>query len=586
MRKIRKALKKTFPELELELQLDERAILTLAGRCSSWQQVVDVGHRAAALPGIKNVVNELTVPGQPAPKIDYPSVCANGRAKGVAADVDLLIIGAGIIGCAVARELAKYKLKILVVERESDLATGATKANNGNIHAGQAEKPGTAKARLNVEGNRLYTRWAEELNFTLKRCGAMGYITQSLLWPALLYGYRKALKNGVEGVQLVSGKRAVELEPGFKRCGIAPRVKGALWLPTMGLVEPYQVTVALAENAARNGAAFWFNCLAADILTEDGKVKGAVTNQGIIRSDIVINCAGLHADEISAMAGDKSFTIHPRKGVIAILDKAQSPKFNRLTEHVTLESVVQSLKKSHTKGGGMCYTPEKNILMGPSATEIPDKEDLSTSPRELDYALGRGDEAIDYSSIIRFFAGNRSADYSEDFIIGMSPVTGGFINVAAIQSPGLAAAPAIAGKVERIVAQARAEAGRPLEKDPRWNPLQPKKVEFRHLSREEQAALIEQNPQYGRIVCRCETITEGEILEALRSPVPPASIDEIKRRTRAGMGRCQGGFCQPRVLELLAKERGEDWTEVTLKGKGSPILLKPNRPQAGRKVEG
>ena len=586
MEKIKRTLKKAFPEVELSLHLDERAILTLAGECSSWQQVVAMGHKAAGLPGVKNVVNELRVPGLPVPQMDYRSLCSRGKKKGVVADVDVLIIGAGITGCGIARELAKYKLDILVVEMSGDVATGATKANNGNIHPGHAEKPGTLKARLNVEGNRLYTRWSEELNFTLKRCGAMGFITNSLLWPALLYGYRKALKNGVEGVQLVGGRRAVELEPGLERSGIAPRVKGAMWLPSMALVEPYQVAVALAENAAENGAEFRFNCPVADILTEKGKVAGAVTAKGIVRSKVIINCAGVYADEISAMAGDKSFTIHPRKGVIAILDQAQSPKFDRLTEHITLEAVKQSFKKSHTKGGGMCYTPEKNILMGPSALEIPDKGDLSTSARELAYALGRGDEATSYRSIIRFFAGNRAADYSEDFIIEMSPVTKGFINVAAIQSPGLAAAPAIAGKVERILAKAAEKEGHPLQKNPRWNPLRPQKPEFRHLSREEQDALIQQNPHYGRIVCRCETITEGEILDALRSPVPPASIDAIKRRTRAGMGRCQGGFCQPRVLELLAKERGEDWTKITLKGEGSPILLKANRPRAGKKAEG
>lgn len=580
MRKIKKALQKAFPKVELSAVLDDRGILTLSGECASWQQLVDIGHQAARLPGVKNVVNELRVTGLEIPQKDYRPLRDAGRSRGVAADVDVLIIGAGISGCGIARELAKYKLDILVVEMSGDVATGATKANNGNIHPGYAEKPGTLKARLNVEGNRLYTRWAEELNFTLQRCGAMGFITSRWLWPALLYGYIKALRNGVEGVQLVGGRRAAELEPGLKRSGIAPRVKGAMWLPTMGLVEPYQVTVALAENAAANGVQFWFNCTAADILTVKGAVAGAVTTKGIVRSRIIINCAGVHADEISAMAGDKSFTIHPRKGVIAILDKARSPTYDCLCDHITFETVRRTLQKSYTKGGGMCYTPEKNILMGPSALESPDKEDLSTSARELAYAMRRGDETIDYSDVIRYFAGNRPADYSEDFIIGMSPVTAGFINVAAIQSPGLAAAPAIAGKVEKIVATAAAERGRPLERDPGWEPLRQPKPAFRHLSREEQEALIREDPHYGRIVCRCETITEGEILDALRSPVPPASIDAVKRRTRAGMGRCQGGFCQPRVLELLARERGISWTEVTLKGEGSRILLKSNRPRA------
>ncbi len=581
---IKKAIKKKLPEVMVEVSVNARGIVTLRGDCKDWAQVVEAGHIAAKQKNVKNVVNKLTAGGKAAPQKDYSAFRAAGEQAGVVDEVDVLIIGGGITGCGIARELSKYALKVAVAEMGDDVATGVTKANNGNIHPGHAEKSGTLKVRLNVEGNRLYTRWAEELSFTLRRCGAMGIVTQPLLKPFLHLAYKKAVKNGVEGAELVDRKRACALEPGLVKNGLGEKVQLALWLPTMGIVEPYQVAVALAENAAQNGVKFRFHCTVAGILRENGRVQGAVTNQGIIKAKYVINCAGLYADDISAMAGDECFTIHPRRGVIAILDKAKRPEYESICGHITMDDVKRALKKNNTKGGGMCRTPEGNILMGPSALEIPDKEDLSTTPEELAYAMGRGDENIGYGDIIRFFAGNRPADYKEDFVIEASPVTAGFINVAAIQSPGLAAAPAIAKMVEGILTEAAAKDGVSLEKKADWQPTRVAKPEFRNLSRKEQDALIQKNPAYGKMVCRCESITEGEIIDAIHSEVPPASIDAVKRRTRAGMGRCQGGFCQPRVLEILARERGEEWCCVSLKGEGSSILVKSNRTGEGESL--
>jgi glycerol-3-phosphate dehydrogenase len=577
---LEKKLKKAFPKALVEASLDGRSILTLKGQCANWQQVVAIGHWAAKLPDTKNVVNEICPADIIVPKKDYSALRARGEALGVVAEVDVLIAGAGVCGCAVAREIAKYDLSVLVAEMGEDVAVGATKANNGNIHPGHAVKPGTLKAKLNIEGNRLYDAWADQLGFELQRCGAMGFITNPLLKPALKYSYRRARQNGVDGVELVNGKRACELEPGLAQNNFKGKIKAALWLPSMALVEPHKVTLALAENAVQNGVSFWLNTTVAAILTENGAVIGAVTSKGIIRANCVINCAGLYADDISAMAGDKSYTIHPRKGVIALLDKAVRPKYNSLCEHITFEDVKRAIKSPVTKGGGMCRTPEGNILMGPSAIEIPDKEDLSVTPEELKYAMGRGDETISYSNIIRYFAGNRPADYREDFIIEMSDVTDGFINVGAIQSPGLAAAPAIAQLVEKILTDHLEHKGKPALRKASWQPRRERQVEFRHLNRTEQDELIRRDPRYGRVICRCENITEGEIVDALRSPLPPASIDAVKRRTRAGMGRCQGGFCQPRVIELMAHELGKAWTDITLKGENTSVLLKQNREMA------
>jgi len=569
-----------FPGLRLQCGMDERGILRVSGECESWAQLVDAGHAAAKLEGVQDVVSDMTVKGMDLPKKDYSAYKRAGEAIGTVAEVDVLIIGAGISGCGIARELAKYDLDILVVDKAEDVAAGATKANNGNIHPGHAVTPGTLKATLNIKGNRMYSKWAEELGFALQRCGAMGAITDERLLPMLEQAYAVAVTNGVDGVAVVGAKQACELEP-----GLVPemnRIAAALWLPSMALVEPYQAAVALAENAAENGVRFWFHCTVADILHQNGAVQGAVTNRGVIRAKYVINCAGVYADDIAEMAGDKCYSIHPRKGVIAILDKSREPRYDSLTEVLDFESVMAQKKDPNSKGGGMCRTPERNILMGPSAHEVPDKEDLSATPEGLAYAMGRGERSgIRCGDIIRFFAGTRPATFREDFVIQMSAVTEGFLHVGGIQSPGLAAAPAIAERVENILKQEAGARGEPLSQRENYNPIRKRSVEFRRLSREEQHALIQKDPRYGRIVCRCESITEGEILDAIRSPVVPASIDAIKRRTRAGMGRCQGGFCQPRVLEILARELGRAWTDICLADDGSYILTADNRPETG-----
>ena len=577
-------VKKAFPGIPVSLSVDARKIVTVTGECDTWDQVVDIGHLIAKQEGVRNVVNELSVKGMAVPKKDYTACREQGEAIGVIDDVDVLIIGAGISGCGIARELSKYQLSILVAEMSDDVATGATKANNGNIHPGHAAKPGTLKARLNVKGNRMYTRWAEELGFELQRCGSMGVITEEALRPALKAAYDVAVLNGVDGVELVDGARALEIEPRLADAGVTNPLE-AIWLPSMGLVEPYEVAVALAENAADNGVRFLFNCTVADILTENGEVKGVVSSRGIIRARYVINCAGVYADEMSAMAGDKSYTIHPRKGTIAILDKNKTPEFDVITEITTLERIHRE-KNAESKGGGMCRTPEWNILLGPSATETPDKEDNATTEADLRYAMGiNQNERAGYGDIIRIFAGTRPADYKEDFVIEMSDVTHGFINVGAIQSPGLASAPAIAELVENILLEDMAACKSPAQKNQSYNPIHKKRRTFRHLSREEQDTLIGQDPRYGRIICRCESITEGEILDAIHSPVIPQSIDAIKRRTRAGMGRCQGGFCQPRVLEILARELGREWTEINLRNEGTNILVDTSRPAAQKEGE-
>ena len=342
----------------------------------------------------------------------------------------------------------------------------------------------------------------------------------------------------------------------------------------MGVVEPFQVCVALAENAAVNGVQF---LLSTELLDIDVKPEGgfeAVTERGVVCCRYLIDCAGIHADDVAEMAGDKFYTLHPRRGGIVIFDKRVTGPY----QHAI--SAFPRNKDAESKGGGYARTPEGNILIGPSAVEIPDKEDKSMEESDFDYAYERGKSIypeLDRRDAIAMYSGIRPADYTEDFIIQMSRKVPGFIHVAGIQSPGLASAPAIAEMVEGILKEDLQAHGQQLQERADYQPNRKPQVQFRRLSHEAQEALIKENPKYGHIICRCEQITEGEILDVLHSPVVPTTVDAIKRRTRAGMGRCHGGFCQPRVVEILARELDKDWTQINLKGRGAYILERRSR---------
>lgn len=578
--KIIKAIKKekelSYYDIGIEISSDN--IVTLTGEVDNWQHVVDIGHIAAKVKGVRNVVNDIRAKGITIPKKDNSKKIKKVKQEGKRKKCDIVIIGAGISGCAIARELSKYNLKTIVVEKNSDIAEESTKANNGNIHPGVMAKPGTLKAELNLRGNEMYTKLSEELNFDLVRSGSLNVVYDKSEWRKMLgLKFLKKSKLGylikparqfmkVPGLKWLSGEEVLEMEPNVKGQPI-----GGFLMSTMGLVEPYEVCIALAENAVQNGVSFMLDTEVLDVLTENGKTKGIITNKCIIESKYVINCAGVYADNIAEMAGDRFFTIHPRRGAIAIFDKNRKGFFNRPAGTRSGRS-----KNTNSKGGGACVTPEGNLLWGPTATEIPSKEDKSVEAEDMDYILKLGERITDEvkkSEVITFFAGIRAADYKEDFIIGMSKKVRGFINVAGIQSPGLASAPAIAEMVQGIIKEDMGN----MPINANFNPIRKPKVKFRNLSHEEQDKLIKENPKYGNIICRCESITEGEILDAIHSEVPATTIDAVKRRTRAGMGRCQGGFCGPRVLEILARELGKDPTEITQKGSDSYVLKKNSR---------
>ena len=573
-RRINEKVKDKFPELNIEIRINERNIATVSGECETWEQLIDVGHFVAEDAKIKNVVSEMTVKGLTITPQDYASMAKEGRKKGIIQKTDVVIIGAGVIGCGIARELSKYDFHCIVVDKENDVSVGASKANNGNIHPGHAVKKGTLKHKLNILGNRMYDEWAKDLQFEFQRNGLMYIAWEEEYLPALKRRYTKGLENGVDGIRYISGEEAMAIEPELKKLDNPPIA--AVWLPSLAHVEPYEVTIALAENAAENQVKFMLNTKVCDIV-HDGRIQAVVTSRGVIETKYVINAAGVYADDISRMAGDVSYTIHPRKGTIVLLDKAKTYPYKPQLGFVSnkLENRMMNVKNKESKGGGCCKTPEGNYLLGPSAKEVWNKEDTSCDAEGIAYALSCCQhKGVGEKDVIRSFAGVRAADFKEDFIIEKSEVTSGLIHVAGIQSPGLSAAPAIAKMVENILLEEMKKEGMSYKRKKNYQPCRPKRRVFRKLSLEEQNKLIKENPDYGQIVCRCEFITKGEILDAIDSPVVPTSVDAIKRRTRAGMGRCQGGFCLPVVLQILAQAQQQDCTEIDFTAKDTNILEK------------
>ena len=550
--------------MDIHLKIDENKIAHLQGKTNNWDEVVEIGLLVGKNRKIKNVVNDLFPKDVEIVKPDKSNLIAQGKNVGIIDEVDVAIVGGGVIGCGIARELSKFDLNICLVEKEEDISEGTTKANNGMIHPGNAAMPFTLKAKLNVKGNAMYTDWAKELNFTFKRTGSLILANSKEEKRVLNLAYLAGRLNRVPEMRKISGREAMKIEESIKE-----EPKTALWTPTTAYVDGYGVAIALAENAALNGVKFYLGTEVVDVMVEDSGVRGVVTNKGIIKAKYVINCAGVYGDDIAEMAGDKFYTIHPRKGGILIFDKSK-PSVSRATGTPNTKVNKQS------KGGGSQITVEGNPLWGPSAREVLDKEDLSFTKEDLEYALSVGQKSnphLNKGDIITYFAGLRAADYKEDFIIEKSSKIKGFIHVSGIQSPGLAAAPAIAEMVVDIV---KKEAGG-LNKNSNYNPIRKAPVEFRNLSREEQDKMIKKNPRYGNIVCRCETITEGEIIDAINSSIPCTTVDGIKRRTRASMGRCQGGFCGPKILSILARELDKDITQISQKGHDSYIIMKRAR---------
>jgi glycerol-3-phosphate dehydrogenase len=471
---------------------------------------------------------------------------------------DVLIIGGGVTGCFIARELSRYDLDIALVEKEPDVCTGTSKANTALIHAGYNADSNKLKGRLNVRGNELYhERVQHELDVPIEWLGAMVVAEDEADIPKLEAILENGQKNGVSDLEIAKGDRLYELEPHLSENAIA-----ALYAPTAGIVNPFELTVALANNAAKNGVDVFLEAGVEDI-EDKGDYKLVKTAKGDIKAGLVINAAGLYADKIANMVGIDKFKITPRRGEYYLYDKKMD---------LNLQTTIFPVPTEVSKGIVVTPTDERNILIGPNAEEIDSVENKSTTRKGLDEVMAGANKTIPGLSkkgIIREFVGLRPAiKETGDFLIEASNEVPGFINVAGIQSPGLASSPAIAEMVVGIVEK---ELGG-MEKKADFDPNYQGPPKFRHMTHEEQAKLVEENRDYGQIICRCETVTKGEILDAIREPVGARTVNAVKRRVRPGAGRCQGGFCEPKVVSILAEELGIEENEVCLESAKSKLL--------------
>ncbi len=468
---------------------------------------------------------------------------------------DVIVIGAGVTGALITRELSKYDLKVALVEKCNDMAMGTTKANSAIVHAGFDAVPGTLKAKFNVEGTALMPDVCKQLSVPFKAIGSLVVAFCDEEMKTLENLLERGKQNGVSGLEIFDSQKLHNKEP-----NINPDAVGALYAPTAGIVCPYELTIAAVENAVENGAVFIRNFEVKSIEYDDGGFTVSDGKDKIV-SKYVINSAGVFCDEIAAMIGDNSLHTIARKGEYMLCDKSLGS---------TVKHVIFQCPNKMGKGVLVTPTVDGNLLIGPSAIDIDDKENTDTTSSTLASVLNTAKKSVPTLTtreVITSFAGLRAHLESDDFVIEKSGANEKFINVAGIESPGLSSAPAIGRYVADMAA---GELGAAQKSD--FNPIRKAPVRFRRLSNEERKALVEKNPAYGRIICRCETVTEGEILDAIHAPAGARDVDGVKRRTRAGMGRCQGGFCGSKVVEILARELGTELNEITKFGRDSKII--------------
>lgn len=477
---------------------------------------------------------------------------------------DVVVIGGGIVGTAVLRELSKYDLKCILVEKEPDLAMGTTKANSAILHAGFDAPTGSLKAITNVRGNKLYHELEQELDLDIKWTGSLVAATTDEEMETLQELLERGKANGVEGLKILSREEVLQKEKNLTS------VKGALWAPSAGVCWPFGAALAFARCAVQNGAEVMRDCRVLGFIKEDGRITGVETSQGVIKTKYVVNAAGVYADEIAKLAGDESFTITPRKGEYILFDKTACSSL--------VFGVVFPTPTKKSKGILVCTTTHGNTFIGPNAQDMEDKEDHAVTAEGMNEIIASARKLIPnlpMGAAITEFSGLRAVSSTGDFIIGASAVAG-LYNAAGMQSPGLTAAPAVAEMLaEAIVKDSGAKAKADFKAE------LPKKTVFNRLNWDKQAELIKENSLYGRVICRCETITEAEIIEAIHESCGARTVDGVKRRTRAGMGRCQGGFCGPRVTQILARELNIPVPEVLKERADSHMFYEKNQAQEG-----
>ena len=466
---------------------------------------------------------------------------------------DVIIIGAGVVGCSVARYLSRYNARVVVLEKEEDVCSGTSKANSGLVHAGFDAVPGSVKARMNVRGCRMIRELSETLGFNYQNNGAMVLCFDEADLPKLQELYDRGVTNGVEGLRILTGEEARQKEP-----AVSPDAVAALWAPSAGIVCPFSLTVAMAENAAENGVEFRFLEHVRDIAVCGGSFT-VRTDIGRYETRCVVNAAGVYADELHNMVSEDKIHIIPRRGEYVLMDKEVGD---------LVSATIFQLPGKLGKGVLVTPTAHGNLLVGPNAQDLDDKEDTETTQAGMDDIRKRALASVPgvpYQKTITSFSGLRAHEEKGDFVIGEA--CDGFFDAAGIESPGLTSAPAIGEDLSDQIAEKYG-----FEKKENFKATRRGFIEVAKLSKEERIKLIQEHPEYGRIVCRCENISEGEIIDAIRRVPGARSMDGIKRRVRQGMGRCQAGFCTPKAMEILARELRIPMTSVAKNMPGSELL--------------
>jgi glycerol-3-phosphate dehydrogenase len=476
---------------------------------------------------------------------------------------DVAIIGCGVIGAATAYALSHYNCKVVVLEAENDVADGTTKANSAILHAGYDPEPGTQMARLNVKGVAMAKEICARLDVPYKQCGSFVLALAPEELPHLQHLYENGKANGVPGIRLLNAAETLAMEP-----NLAPTVAGALYAPSAAIVSPWEYALAMAEVAVRNGVELRRSC-PVKAITRKGEGFSLTVPGGTVEAKYVINAAGVYAEAVHAMVAKPNFHIQPTRGEYYLLDKSEGTRVNH---------VIFQCPNELGKGVLVSPTVHGNLIVGPNAERV-EGENTACTSEGLAYVSStakRSVPGINFGESIRNFAGVRANVDVDDFIIGEAPDAPGLIDLAGMKSPGLSSAPAVAEEAVKILAAKKAlGAEKTSYKDGR------KHIRFKELSVEEKKALVAKDPAYGRVICRCETITEGEILAAIHSEIPATTIDGVKRRAGSGMGRCQGGFCGPRVLELLSRELGLDPLDVLQDKDGTNVLVSETK-QGGK----
>ncbi len=469
---------------------------------------------------------------------------------------DIVIIGAGVTGCSVARELSRYHARILVVEKEEDVCCGTSKGNSAIIHAGYDAAAGSLMAKLNVLGNRMMDELTQDLDIAFKRNGSLVVCLSEEDRPNLEKLYQNGLRNGVDQLRIIEKEELQAIEP-----NISPNAVAALYAPTAGIICPFGLTIALAENAYTNGVEFQFHTEVTGLCPLEGGFQ-LETSNGPIKTRVVVNAAGVYADIIHNMVCSKKIHITPRRGDYCLLDKNTGDYARQ---------VIFPLPGKFGKGVLVSPTIHGNTIVGPTAIDIGDREGTNTTAEGLNELITKAGSTVKdlpIRQVITSFAGLRAHEDGHEFVIGEAEDVPGFIDCAGIESPGLTSSPAIGKMVGDLIKEKLN-----LSPNPRFNGKRKGVLDPKTLSKEDRAKLIREKPAYGNIVCRCEGVSEGELLDAIHRPLGAKSMDGIKRRTRAGSGRCQAGFCTPRTMEILARELHVDQSELTKCGGSSKLIV-------------